>query len=130
MVQSFGKVTVTTGGTPVRATSLTGPGPGGRVGVQSFLIQALPANTGLIYVLREEKLDADATFVGDNRSSLAKVIGIIGAPTSATAHPPALSVSIPNAVDGEDLRKIWLDAGVSGEGALLSATHSQGAPYA
>lgn len=130
MVQSFSKVTVTAGGTPVRATSLTGSKPGGRVGVQSLLIQALPTNTGLIYVLREEQINADATAVGDNRTTLSKVIGIIGAPTSATAHPPALSVSMPNAADGEDLRKIWIDAGVSGEGALVSATHSQGAPYA
>lgn len=126
MVQSFGKVTVTTGGTPVRATSITGK----LVGVQSIMVQALPANTGLIYVLREDKLDAVAADVGDNRTSLAKVIAIIGVPSSATAQPPSASISIPNARNGEDLRKIWIDAGVNGEGALVVATHSEAAPYA
>lgn len=97
--------------------------------MQSVLVQALPANTGLLYVLREELVDATAGQVGDNRTTLAKVIGIIGAPTAATATPPAFSFIMPNARDSEDLRRIWIDAAVNGEGALVTVAHSEAMPF-
>lgn len=91
------------------------------------MVQALPANTGLIYVLANP---GDSTTPGDRRTDKVKVIGTIGAPTSATVTPPSASFSLPNGRDAFDLKDIWIDAGVNGEGAVVSVMHSNAAPFA
>lgn len=109
----------------MRATSITSR----PVLVQSFMVQAEPGNTGLIYVLRDENAEATAATVGDNRSSLAKVIAVIGIQGGTNATPGAFSFIMPNAQAAEDLRKIWIDAEVDGEGAIVSAGHGRAEPY-
>lgn len=125
MVQSFGKIVVAVGGTPTRATANLSNPMGRAVTVQSFMVQALPGNTGLIYVLRDDKA-ANGGAVGDHRGDGIKVIGIIGAPASSSSpvpSPPSASYSIPNAVTADDLRHIWIDAQTNGEGAIVVGTH-------
>ena len=108
---SFGKVTVTTAGTIVRATS-TQSDPTARVGLQSIQFQALPANTGVIYIGTSAMVKS--TGVG--------VLGIIPAPTSATAGPfGSFSVAEVLAPAGLNLADFYIDSTVNGEGVIISA---------
>lgn len=117
MLQSFGKVTVAAGGTPSRATANRAD-PSEPVPTQSFVVQALPGNTGLVYIF-----SGGANFSGDHRTSLDRCIGILPAPTSATNGPfSSASFSVPNIPNGLNLADIWFDVGVSGDGVIVAAT--------
>ena len=126
MTQGFGLITVPAGGTPVRATSLLSVGAAAVAKVQTLMVQALPTNTGLIYVVANPGFDVSP---GDRRTDKAKVIATIGAPASATVTPPSATVSLPNGMAVCDLKDIWIDAGVNGEGAVVSGVHSESSPY-
>ncbi len=116
MLKPFGKIVVTAGGTPVRATSGQ-PDPTLSVPTQSFLIQALPGNTGLIYVFA-----GGANFSGDHRTSLDVCIAILPAPASSTNGPFAsASLSVPVAPSALNISDIWIDSSVNGGGALITA---------
>lgn len=126
MVEALGKTTVTAGGTPemicknLPAGVLASP-----VYAQSLLVQALPGNTGVIYILSKK------TNPGDDRTNQAKVIAILAVPASATQGTFAsASFSIPNSGVAFDLREIWIDAGQNGEGVLATFTHSLAHRYA
>lgn len=109
---TLGKVTVTTAGTIARATNGQST-PGARVSCQSFMVQALPANTGVIYVGNSAMVSS--TGVG--------VMGIVPKPASNLTGPfPSISFAIVEAPNGINLADIWLDASVSGEGAIISYT--------
>ncbi len=125
MVQSFGQVSVPAGGTPVRATAnLSAPTQAQPVFVQSFMVQAAPENTGLVYVLSSE---ADP---GNDRVTRTKVLAILAVPGTATAGPfYASSYTMPNASGAVDLREIWIDVGVNGDDAIVSGTHNQPSRY-
>lgn len=109
-LKSLGKVTVTTGGTPVRAT-VNESVPAARVPAQSFLVEANPANTGKIYV----------GALGMSRTTLAGVHGVVGIPT-ATGTIPSYTASIPLAPAGFNMADFYIDADVNGESALVSLT--------
>lgn len=125
MVEALGKTTVTAGGTPERICKNLSAGVlASPVYAQSLLVQALPGNTGLIYIMSKQ------TDPGDDRTNQARVIAILAVPASATQGPFAsASFSIPNSRDSFDLRDIWIDAGVNGDGVLATFTHSKAARY-
>ncbi len=119
MVEALGKTTVTVAGTPelicknLSAGVLASP-----VYAQSLLVQALPGNLGLVYIMSKK------TTPGDDRVNQARVIAILAVPTSATTGPFAsASFSMPNANNSFDLREIWID-GPTGEGVIATFTHS------
>lgn len=112
-LQSYGAVTITTGGTPVRCTNNESV-PAARVAVQSFMVQALPANAGIIYV---------GTSASMNTSSGVGVLAVIPKPASATTGPfPSASFSIVEAPAGINLNEIWLDASSNGDKAYVTAS--------
>lgn len=88
------------------------------------MVQALPSNTGVVYVMREE---IEGNSPGAASPSLAKVIGIVGVP-AAGSSPPAFTYSVPASRAAENLRKIWLDVGVNGDGAIIVGDHDQANP--
>jgi hypothetical protein len=101
--KSQGKVTVTTAGTPVQVTTT-------RTVAQSVMVQALAANTGLIYV-------GLSTL---NKSTGVGVLGIIPIPTTNIIG--SVSASIPLAPAGINLADLWIDSTVNGEGVIISYT--------
>lgn len=119
MLRPFGKVTVTTGGTPVRATdNLVNQVTPLSVPVQAFLVQALPSNAGVVYIFQ-----GGANFSGDHRGDLDQCIAILPAPTDATTGPfPSASFGMPVIPSGLNLADIWIDVGSNGDGVLISAT--------
>lgn len=108
-IRSLGKVTVTTGGTEVRATS-NESSPTARLGCQSIFIQALAANTGDIYVGAS----------GLDRTTLAGVYAIL--PASTASSYPSVCFELSNSPAGINANEIWIDAEVNGEGVLVSIT--------
>jgi len=108
----LGLVVVAAGGVPARATANM-VDPTMRVAAQSFTVQAHPGNTGLIYV----RMGAQ----GDDRVVLRHTIGIIAVPVSATQGPfPQLSFSKPVGSAGFNMASIYIDAGVNGNGAIVT----------
>lgn len=126
MVEALGKTTVTAGGTPEKICKNLSAGVlASPVYAQSLLVQALPGNTGLIYIMSRK------TSPGDDRTNRAFCIAILAVPASATQGTFAsASFSIPNSKNSFDLREIWIDAAVNGEGVLATFTHSRDARYA
>lgn len=104
-LRSFGKVTVTTAGTPVRCT-INQTAPTDRVAVQSVTIQALAGNSGTnIYVGNSAM----------NKSTLAGVYAMV-------PKGVAGSITINLAPAGIMVNEIFLDADTNGDAALVSAT--------
>lgn len=99
-LKSLGKVTIASGGTPVRATA-NETDPTARYAVQSFTVQAGAANAGIVYV------GLGSSF---STSTGAGVIGLIPKPASATTGPfSSASYSILEAPAGIDMRDIYID---------------------
>ena len=111
MLRSLGKVTVTVSGTPIRLTNAEGD-PTVRYPAHSFLVEALSTNTGALYV---------GTRTMD-KTSLAGVFAII--PPPLTNSFPSFSTTVTYAPAAFNLADIWLDAAVSGEGALVSCVQA------
>lgn len=109
-VRSLGKVTVTTAGTPVRATT-NETTPTARVGAQSMFVQTVVGNTGYIYVGDRSSM---------NKSTGVGVIGIIPIPTANTLG--SVTVTVVNAPAGLNANEIWLDSTVNAEGAIVAIT--------
>lgn len=104
-LRSFGKVTVASAGTPVRATSNESV-PTARVGVQSLTVFALAGNAGAnIYVGNSAM----------NKSTLAGVYAIVPKGSSGGA-------TINLAPAGINANEIFIDADTNGDAALVSAT--------
>lgn len=104
-IRTLGLVTVTTGGTPVRATAT-------QTHCQKVYIQANPSNTALGYV----------GLSGLNRTTFANVIAAIPAPAGG---PPATSiqqVEINNeqAPNSFNLADLWFDAGADSQSFIVS----------
>lgn len=113
----LGKITVAAGGTPARVTQNLAD-PTARIGVQSIFLQALPTNTGIIYV----RTRGVSGSLADDRVTLAVTMGLIPAPTSATTGPfPSITLSEPVIPAGFNLADLYLDASINGDGALVSA---------
>lgn len=112
--RAYGKVVVTTGGTPVRAT-INQSNPAARVGLQSIMFQAHPANTGVMYIRL-----AGTNPIADDRTNNAFGLGFVAAPTSATQGPfPSITLSAPPAGAPFNLADIYVDAGVNGNSVIV-----------
>lgn len=114
---SLGKVTCPAAATPVRAT-VNRTDPTARVGVQGFMVQALPANTGKVYVFL-----GGAQFTGDHRTSLTGALFEVPAPSSATTGPfPTGSIGLQAEAAGINMADIFIQTDVNGDGAIICAT--------
>ena len=111
--RAFGRIIVVAGGTPVRAT-FNQTDPAARVGLQSVMFQAHPANTGIMYVRLRLNL-------ADDRTNLAFTLVLIPAPTSATQGPfSSATFSSPLAGAPFNLADFYVDASVNGNSVIVS----------
>ena len=117
MLQPLGQVVVAAGGTPVAVTqNLTAAEQANPASVQSIMVQALPGNTGLIYVRTKGAL-------GDDRTTRRYTVAILPVPVSATQGPfTTVTLSVPVIPASLALGDIYLDASVNGDGALVTVT--------
>ena len=107
MLTAIGPLTPSAPGTPVRFTS-TQANPSEKFACHGVLAQAMPANTGKVYIGLSTM----------NKSTLANVVAVLAIPTDNTipSFTAALTLS-PNAVNLSDL---YLDADVASNGAIVS----------
>lgn len=107
MLLPLSKFTVAVPGTPVRLTS-TQANPAEKFACHGVLAQALPANTGKVYIGRSTM----------NRTTMTDIVATLAIPTDNTipSFTAALTLS-PNAVNLADL---YVDADVGGEGVIVS----------
>lgn len=103
--KSLGLVTVVTAGTPVQAHSTD-------VWCESYMVEPFVGNTGRIYV------GLSST---DFRAGTTDMIGYCPVPT-ANVVSVFSSGRGSNGAASFNLKNIWLDASVSGEGAVISYT--------
>lgn len=102
-IGSAGKVTVTSAGTPVRAT-INESTPTARLGVQSFTVFAPSGNTGT------------NIYVGSSAMNKTTYVGVY----AIIAKGGSASFSIINAPAGLNLNEIFIDADTSADVALVS----------
>lgn len=107
MLQTLGRVLITTPGTPVRATANEAD-PAARFTCHGLLIQALPANTGRIYIGK----------AGMNKASHAGLHAILAIPTSNIL--PTFSVALTLAPAAVSVHDIFLDADVANDGVIIT----------
>lgn len=98
-LRSFGKITVTTAGTPVQVSST-------RAGVQSITVFALAGNSGTNIYIGNSAM---------NKSTLAGVYAIV-------AKGNNMPIEIPMAPAGLNAADIYLDADTSNDAALVVGT--------
>lgn len=113
MIKDAGPLTVAVPGTPVQAASLLNavlplvpantPQP-----CHAVMFQALPGNTGKIYIGRQTL----------NRSTGAGVFGFLAIPT--TSHIPSFSTAITIAPNALNLNDYWIDADVANDGVIVT----------
>lgn len=108
--RALGKIT-TTAGTLVRITNNESD-PTKRYPAHSYIVQALPTNTKLVYIGNSAL----------NRSTGGGIFATLGAPASATATPPSFSATIAYAPDALNLNDIFIDVDQNGEGVIVSCT--------
>ena len=120
MLKSFGKVTVAVAGVPARATAnLSAAQQAKSNPLQSVQFQALPANTGKVYIYAVGP-NFTAT---DDRTNLTRCIALLPAPSNSTTGPfPSASFSLPNVPAGIDLSDLWIDVDVNGNGVVIAGT--------
>lgn len=109
---SLGKLTVPASGTPVNVPAPTLPSQGPTVPalttVHAFLVAALAANTGKVYI----------GVAGMNKATLAGVLMVLPVPT--TNLIPTFSVSVTAAANALSLTDLWIDVDNSNDGVLIS----------
>lgn len=109
-LRSLGRVTVTTAGTPKRATNGESD-PSARYPAHAVLFQRdLNTETGNVYIMDREDGDP-STGVG--------VVAILAIPTENIL--PSFSATITYAPAGLNLADLWIDSDVNGEGCQVSA---------
>jgi hypothetical protein len=110
MVESLGKL-ITTPGTLVRLTAnrpvLLGLPQG--YSVHAVLVQALPANTGKVYIGTSAL----------NRAALTGVIGVLAIPTVNSI--PSMSIALTAVAAGVGIDDLYIDVDVGSEGVIVSA---------
>lgn len=106
-MHSLGKVAVVSPGTPVQAT-INNSSPSARVAAYSIMFQALPGNSGKVYV----------GLSGLNKSTLTQCVAIIAVPT--TNSIPAFTVTLTYAPGGLNVTDFYVDADNAQDGALIS----------
>lgn len=107
MVDSLGKLTVTTAGTLLRVTSGQ-TDPTARFVVHAVLFQAWRTNAGRIYVGK----------AGFSKTTGTGLLGTLAIPTNNTL--PTFSMALTLAPAGIRLDDLWLDADTDGEGCSVS----------
>ena len=107
MIQSLGKVTVTTPGTPVRVTINTGNPTQNRT-CHALMVEQWPGNTGKIWV-GTAQMDVST---GEGVYAVLAIPTTNFIPTFSVANTIVLGGLIPN--------QIWLDADVGGEWAIVT----------
>jgi hypothetical protein len=107
MLMPIATITVAVPGTPVRLTS-TQANPAEKFSCHGVLVQAMPFNTGRVYIGRSTM----------DKTTLADLFAVLAIPTDHTipSFTAALTLS-PNAINMADL---YLDADIALEGALVS----------
>lgn len=111
----FGDVNVSAAGTPVRATSGQAD-PALRIGLQSITFQVKPGNTGVMYIRTK-----GAGTPTDDRTNLDFTMRILAAPISATQGPFEHATFTATPASGPlNLADFWIDAGVNGNGVLIT----------
>ena len=105
--KSFGEVTVTAAGTPIRAT-INMVNPAADVKAHTVAFQQVSGNTGKIYIQDRQTLGA---------GNIGRV-HVLAIPTSNTL--PSVSAGIEYAPGGFNLASYWIDAEVNGEKCLVS----------
>jgi hypothetical protein len=121
-LQAIGRVVVPAAGTPAAvyppAAAMPPIIPDGVTGfatVQSVKLQALPSNTGKIYV----------GFSGLVKATYANCLGTIAAPSDPIKGPfPSESYSMPFIPNGLDLSDLYIDADNSGEGVIVAVAYA------
>lgn len=109
MAESFGRITVVSSGTPVRAT-VNESDPAARFSIHSLMFERDdPNDTGLVYIGNSETM---------NISTLAGVIAILAIPTDNVL--PVFTVTITQMPDGIMVEEFWVDADVSADSVLIS----------
>lgn len=106
-VHSLGSVTVSSPGTPVRAT-VNETDAAERVPAQSLLFEALSGNVGAVYVGGPD-LD---------RTTLAGVYAVL--PPPSTNVYPSFSVTKPDAPGAFSANRFYVDADNADDGVLIS----------
>jgi hypothetical protein len=108
MLQSYGKVSVPTPGTPVIATT-NNTVPTATVPVNAVLIEAWPTNVGKVYIGNQ----------GMNKTTGVGVIAILAIPT--VNFIPSFSATLSFSTGGIDVSYVWLDADNAGDSVIVSA---------
>ena len=104
---SLGNVTVTTAGTPVRIT-INESSSTARLQCHAIMVEQIPGNSGRI-IIGLSNLNS-TTYVG--------ALAILAIPTTNTL--PSCNVGIGDAPNAFNAADYFIDATVSGEGALVS----------
>lgn len=103
---AFGKILIPVAGTPVQVQAPPEMNP---PSCHAVIIEALPSNTGKIYI----------GLLGLNKATLAQVLVILPIPTVNLL--PTFSIALTVAGNAINVGSLFLDAEVAGEGVLLSA---------
>lgn len=101
------RITVAVPGTPVRATS-TQAAPAEKFSCHGVLIQAMPFNTGRVYIGRSTM----------NKTALTDLFAVLAIPTDNTI--PSFTAALTLAPNSVNLSDLYIDADVAAEGALVS----------
>lgn len=107
MITAYAKITVAVAGTPERITK-NETSPGDSHGCHGVLVQALPTNTGII-------------FIGNrlmNKSAYTGILAFLPVPTTNTI--PSWSAALTMAPGAIQLRDLYIDAAVAGDGVIVS----------
>lgn len=105
--QALGRIT-TNAGVPARLTA-NEPDPARPKLCHSYLVEALPTNTGRVYIL--------ASALGSG-ALMNDVIAWLAAPTATSS--PSYSATISSAPNGLDVSQRWLDVQNNGDGVIVS----------
>ena len=108
-VTPLGYVKVAAAGTPVQVTSGLAQ-PSNRIAGQTLMVQAIPGNSGKIFLGFANMVKA--TGVG--------VLAVLPIPTLNIL--PSTQISLPMLPAGLNIADFYLDADVNGEGAIVSYT--------
>lgn len=113
MIDALGKITVTTPGTPVRAT-INRTDPAKVIPAHGVMFEVWPTNTGLCYVGR----------VGMNKATGEGVYAILGAPSKNTndvvSFLPTFSAALTLSPNGMQAADFYVDADQAGDGVIAT----------
>lgn len=107
MIRAYATITVPVPGTPVQVTK-NESNPNAAQGCYGVLIQALPTNTGKIYV------GASAL----NKAALTGLFATLGVPT--VTFIPSFQAALTLSPAGVQLRDIWIDADNANDGVCVT----------